>query len=235
MDLVYLLYGEKYVISSINFSEKNGMLDSCMLNNEGYLNEKSVIEGFSKLTQITENDSKSLLNGDLHISQIPQLQHTVTPFIHFHPYHYYYYYILLLNVLILIILLLSNKVLIEDYYCYSLQNGIVIFGLNSTHALIKEISGNNVKITFNELMCKNISTESRAKRRKKEIQTPEEVCEVEVGSKKFIVKLPKSLLNLEVVELNTRLENEPELITTEVIIAYLVFFIYSYTIALRNC
>ncbi|KAF5153162.1 hypothetical protein TpMuguga_03g02385 [Theileria parva strain Muguga] len=196
MDFIYLLYRENYFISNINFNNgENGLTlpesdeFPYVLGNEDCLDEKFVIKGFSKLAQIKENDSQSLLKNDIHISKIPQLQHN---------------------------LILSNKYLIEDYYYYySLENGIVIFGLNLTHSLIKEISGNNVKITFNELMCKNIRVESRTKRKKIENQILEEICKLEIGATKFIVKLPEKLLNFEVVELNTRLENEPELVDTE--------------------
>ncbi|BAM40993.1 hypothetical protein TOT_030000254 [Theileria orientalis strain Shintoku] len=54
-------------------------IQDCTVGKDDFLEEISVIDGFVELTGIDSHKIRSLLSGDTHISDIPELDYTVSP------------------------------------------------------------------------------------------------------------------------------------------------------------
>ncbi|UVC54256.1 hypothetical protein MACJ_003792 [Theileria orientalis] len=169
-------------------------IQNCTLGNADFLEESSVIDGLVELTGIERLKIGSLLSGDIHISDIPELDYT--------------------NVLEQ-----KTRLVSDGCYFFSLQNGVVVFGLDRSHEIMKFISKgspeDDMKVVYSDKLLSNIYTESRAKRRRNRRFNLSHICSITMTDTTYKVKLPEELSNLEVIETNTRLTSEPELLSTE--------------------
>ncbi|BAM40994.1 hypothetical protein TOT_030000255 [Theileria orientalis strain Shintoku] len=99
---------------------------------------------------------------------------------------------------------------------------VVVFGLDRSHEIIESISNgaqkDDMKVVYSDKLLSNIYTESRAKRRRNRRFKLSHICSISTSGSTYKVKLPEELSNLEVIETNTRLTSEPELLSTEVLL-----------------
>ncbi|UVC49662.1 hypothetical protein MACK_003772 [Theileria orientalis] len=169
-------------------------IHDCILGNSDFLEESSVINGLVELTGIESQRIGSLLSGESHISDIPELDYT--------------------NVLEQ-----KTRLVIYGCYFYTLQNGVIVFGLDRSHEIMKLIANgspkDDMKVVYSDKLLSNIYTESRAKRRRNRRFKLSHICSIIMSDSTYKVKLPEELSNLEVIETNTRLTSEPELLSTE--------------------
>ncbi|EKX73394.1 hypothetical protein BEWA_054500 [Theileria equi strain WA] len=167
----------EYTVSKLSFDSgidaigaEDGREPDATIGNLEFLDPGVVIAGLAESCGINDEESANLLNGSCKISDLAPLSYSI-------------------------LVKESEKVIHGDYYHYKLQNGVVIFGLNETHQVVKSMELEfDVEVILNQNVLSAIRTNSRGKRKRTKKGEDTHVCTIKVGNVEHEIHLTEHVV-----------------------------------------